>query len=500
MSSHLECARDFRSFVRALKEDNDLVEIDEECDPNLEVGAVIRKAVESDGQAPLFNKLKGQNENGLWRILGAPCSLRADSKQKFGRLARHVGLQPDAHIKTIMDRMQAAKAATPIPPQIVQTGPCKELRLTADQIDLNALPAPLLHQADGGKYLQTYGMNVVQSPDGKWVNWSVNRGMVHDGNHITQLLSKSGSIWQIFQMWRKEGKDMPWALVFGAPPAAILAASMPLPDGMSEVDYVGSLTGSPVQVVKCETNDIFVPANSEIVFEGYCSITETVPEGPFGEMHGYLFPGAVDRPSFKVDLITYRENAIMPVCCSGRLTDETQSLGAPVVVAEISSQLKPYDLPITDIWCPLESQATWLALRVDTDKLRALKTTPKEFCRKMGDIVFQTTAARPFHRILLVGEDINVYDFRDILWAFCTRCRPGLDEHPFDDVPGYPLVPFMSQGGGNPLVGGKVVSDCLFPVEYTTGKDWEVADFKNSFPPEIQAKVLDNWELYGYKS
>jgi UbiD family decarboxylase len=89
----------FRAYVDALKRDGDLVEINEECDPNLEVGAIIRKIVENDERAPLFNKLKGQNENGFWRILCAPNSLRADLKQRYGRLARHIGLPPTASMK-----------------------------------------------------------------------------------------------------------------------------------------------------------------------------------------------------------------------------------------------------------------------------------------------------------------------------------------------------------------------------------------------------------------
>lgn len=278
----------FRSFVQALKDDNDLVEINEECDPNLEVGAIIRKVVESDERAPLFNKLKGQNENGFWRILGAPNSLRADPKQRYGRLARHVGLPPHASLKEILDKMVAAKTATPIPPQVVEAAgsPCKEFRLTSDQFDLTKLPSPQLHQSDGGKYIQTYGMHIVQSPDGKWTNWSIARAMVHDRNHLAGLVIEPQHIWQIHQMWKKEGKDMPWAMAFGVPPAAIMAASMPLPTGLSEGEYIGALAGSPLQVVKCETNGLLVPANSEIVFEGYCSMTDKAPEGPFGEMHG----------------------------------------------------------------------------------------------------------------------------------------------------------------------------------------------------------------------
>lgn len=286
MSSQLLPHMNFRSYVQALKDDGDLVEINEECDPYLEVGAIIRKVVENNQKAPLFNKLKGQDKNGLWRILGAPNALRPNPKQRFGRLARHLGLNPEASMKDIMDKMAAAKTATPIPPQVVESGPCKEFVLTPEQFDLTTLPSPHLHQSDGGKYVQTYGMHIVQSPDGKWTNWSVARAMVDDRNHLCGLVMLPQHIAQIHELWKKEGKDMPWALAFGVPPAAIMAASMPLPDGLSEAEYIGALVGSPLEVTKCETVDLYVPANSEIVFEGYCSSTETSAEGPFGEMHG----------------------------------------------------------------------------------------------------------------------------------------------------------------------------------------------------------------------
>lgn len=336
----------FRSFVESLKADGDLVEINEECDPDLEVGAIIRKVVESDERAPLFNNLKGQDANGLWRILGAPNSLRADPGQRFGRLARHLGLPPTSTMKEILDKMVAAKSTPPIPPVVVESGSCKEFRLTPDQFDLTALPSPMLHKSDGGRYIQTYGMHIVQSPDGKWTNWSIARAMVHDKNHLAGLIIEPQHIWQIHQMWKKQGKDMPWALAFGVPPAAIMASSMPLPGGLSEAEYIGSLVGTPLELVKCDTNGLYVPANSEIVFEGVCSTTETVPEGPFGEMHGYVlaryhfllgretltpvrryvFPGdSHAQPKYRVDLITHRKDAIMPVCNCGRLTDETVS-------------------------------------------------------------------------------------------------------------------------------------------------------------------------------
>ncbi|WZH49562.1 UbiD decarboxylyase family [Fusarium acuminatum] len=499
MSSQNLPHMEFRSYVEALEADGDLVSINEECDPHLEVGAIIRKVVENNEKAPLFNKLKGQDENGLWRILGAPNSLRSDPKQRYGRLARHLGLPIESSMKDILDKMVAAKTAPPIPPTIVESGSCKEHVLTPDQFDLTKLPAPFLHQSDGGKYIQTFGMHIVQSPDGKWTNWSIARAMVYDRNHLVGLVIKPQHLWQMHQLWKKEGRDMPWALAFGVPPAAIMASSMPLPDGLPEADYIGSLVGSSLEVVKCETNELHVPASSEIVFEGTCSITETGPEGPFGEMHGYVFPGDTHPwPKYTVDLITHRKDAIMPVSNCGRLTDETHTMIGPLAAAEIGFLLRSQGFPIKEAYSPFESQVTWVVLQVDTEKLLELNTSSEEFCRKIGDLVFRHKVGYTIHRLVIIGDDINAYDFKDVIWAFCTRCRPGMDEYHFEDVAGFPLIPYMSHGNGAPNQGGKVVSDCLMPVEYTTGKDWEAADFENSFPQEVKERVSSRWEALGF--
>lgn len=172
----------------------------------------------------------------------------------------------------------------------------------------------------------------------------------------------------------------------------------------------------------------------------------------------------------------------------------------PLVAVEIGFLLKSAGLPIKEAFSPFESQVTWVALQVDTEKLRQMKTTPKDFCQTIGDLVYSTKCGGPIHRLVLVGDDIDVYNFKDVIWAFCTRCRPGIDEYHWEDVPGFPLIPYMSHGNGDPRTGGKVVSDALLPVEYTTGKNWEAADFKESFPPEVQKRVNDRWASWGFES
>jgi UbiD family decarboxylase len=127
-----------------------------------------------------------------------------------------------------------------------------------------------------------------------------------------------------------------------------------------------------------------------------------------------------------------------------------------------------------------------------------MKTTPKQLADLVANLVFNTKAGVPFHRILLVGEDINVHDDADIMWAFSTRCRPGLDEYPYEDVKGFALIPYMGHGNGNPIKGGKMVCDALFPVEYTTGRNWVNTSFGEAYPKSLQDSILASWEKRGF--
>lgn len=172
----------------------------------------------------------------------------------------------------------------------------------------------------------------------------------------------------------------------------------------------------------------------------------------------------------------------------------------PLAAAEIGQLCIDAGLPITDASSPLESQVTWVALKVDTAKLREFKTNPRDFATKVGNLVFNHKAGYTIHRLVLVGDDIDVHDFKDVMWAFCTRCRPNDDEVFFPDVRGFPLIPYMSHGAHSPTQGGKVVSDALLPVEYTTGKDWQAASFEESYPEEVKKKVNAEWTAMGFSA
>jgi len=143
---------------------------------------------------------------------------------------------------------------------------------------------------------------------------------------------------------------------------------------------------------------------------------------------------------------------------------------------------------------------TWLALQFDTEKLRALGTNPKDFVNKLGHILFNDKSCMLINRIILVGDHVDVYDFKDVVWAFVTRCRPGLDEHVFEHVPGFPMTPYMSHGGGESRTrGGKAIYDALLPAEYIIGCQFEEVSFSRSYPKAVREKIESNWQRWGFK-
>ena len=149
--------------------------------------------------------------------------------------------------------------------------------------------------------------------------------MVHDKRQLVCLVGPGQHNSIIRQQWLDQGREeMPWALALGAPPAAMIVAAMPVPEGVSESEYVGAVVARPLDLVKCELSDLLVPANSEIVMEGTFSLTKTAPEGPFGDYLGLVFDDDKHtHPLFRVNAITYRNDAILPISVPGRITDES---------------------------------------------------------------------------------------------------------------------------------------------------------------------------------
>lgn len=499
----------FRSFISALREQGDLIDVKEPVSPDLEAAAITRRVYEKRTPAPLFHNVLGTDtKTGLFKILGAPVGLRKNKNDQYGRLALQLGLPATSTAREIVEKMIAAKEGTPLPPVTVDAAdaPCKHNIIKGDEIDMTKWPIPRLHTFDGGNYLATYGFHIVQTPDKSWISWSISRAMHLAGEPraLTAPVLKGQHIHAVRQRWIDAGADeTPWALVLGAPPAATFVAGMPLPYEVNEDGYVGALSGSPLEVVKCETNDIYVPANSEIVLEGRISNSKIVPEGPMGEYHGYSFKDKpIMKPLFHVDCVTYRNNPVVPICVAGMPPDETHTVCGPSVSAELLSALRKADFPVDFVWIPFESLCIWIVVSVDIKKLAQMNISSEELCRRAGEIIFSTHAGWEIPKVFLVGNDVDITDINQVLWALSTRYRPGADEYVFGDTTGLPLLPYMTrakrQEVPDPGRGGKSVVNLLLPEEFDGERNWLPSNFDASYPEDIKDKVLSKWEKYGY--
>jgi UbiD family decarboxylase len=244
----------YRDFIEWMQREDEFLAIDDEVDWNLEMGAILRHGAETMSPSPIFNKVK---DCPGFRAAEFGMQKSGTAGQPWARLAPFLGLPPDSHVMEMQHAyIEAMENGTVHPPNIVKNedAPCKENMWTGDEIDLEKIPAALLHMGDAQRMIQTCGLNIVQTPDGKWTNWSTNRAAIIDKKTISGMWLPVQHNGMIFNMWKEKGEDMPVAIAFGVPPACAMQAGARAPDWEDEYDSASKLVDAPIDMVKCETN------------------------------------------------------------------------------------------------------------------------------------------------------------------------------------------------------------------------------------------------------
>jgi UbiD family decarboxylase len=494
MPGHLQ---DLREYISALEAIGELQRVEAEVDLDLEIGAIGRRLYETGGPAALLQSIRGI-ERGF-RVLAAPAGVSRQPGLYLARVALSLGLEPTANGRDIINTLLAAMSADPIPPRLAADGPCKQNVLTGDAVDLERFPAPLLHDGDGGRYIGTYGTVVARTPDGRWTNWGMPRVMLLDSKRMTGIVHPVNHLGMIHNMWKEEGRDMPFALCLGTPQAIAFVGGMSLPPWVDESGYVGAYFGQPVDVVRCETVDLEVPASSEIVIEGYLSVTETAPEGPMGEFGGYLQGSQpVQRPVYNVTAVTYRDDPILPVVVAGEPVEEDHTTQAIPSSATVLADLRTAGVPATLAWCTLESANHWLAVTVSDDWQERIGGSKRELIERVGRAVFERNKfGSNITKVILVGDDIDPTDLRQLVWAYATRCHPVTGQTFFHDESdaAAPLLIFLNTGEKFASRTSKVIYDCLPPDGQELPRR---SSFAHIYPAAIQERVLARWGEYGF--
>jgi 4-hydroxy-3-polyprenylbenzoate decarboxylase len=282
---------------------------------------------------------------------------------------------------------------------------------------------------------------------------------------------------------------MPFATVLNPDPLSAIASCAPA--AIPEDEFTSLLMGEPVEVVKCETCDLYVPAHAEIIIEGVIVPNVAIEEAPFGEYTGYRTSPREKRTVYRVKAITMRKKPIMPVSNMGVPTDEGQLLRAFSLGLEMERLLKDQGIPITGVYMLPESTHHLVVVGV--------KPLYANIATQIGQLVFGSKLGPWFHMVVVVDDKTDIYSKDELIHALSTKCHPvnGIRVEPHGV--GTPLNPYATPAERRLGTAPKVVFDCLFPLDWPASEVPITVSFKNVYPKEIQEKVIANWAKYGFK-
>ena len=315
---------------------------------------------------------------------------------------------------------KAFDEAKPIPYEFVEAGPILENIKMGNEVDVLSFPAPLWHERDGGRYIGTGSFNITQDPDEGWVNLGTYRVMVHDEKTVGFYISpgKHGRIHRDKYMARSQ--PMPAAVSLGGDPFLYLMACNEVPYGISEYEFVGGLRGKPYPVIRGEVTGLPIPANAEIVFEGFVDPKKRRPEGPFGEWTGYYASDVRDEPILDIKAIYYRNNPTILGCPPNRTPDELARYRAVIRSGLLKQELEKAGLQgIKAVWAH-EVGSSRMLLNISIEQKYA------GHAAQVGHVASQChVGAYAGKYVIVVDEDIDVSNLEEVLWAMVTRSDPA---------------------------------------------------------------------------
>jgi len=434
--------KDLREFITKLEQDGELKRIRQAVDPALEMTEICDRTLRQAGPAILFEQPKGQFEiQGqqipvLANLFGTPRRVAMGMGEDSVAALRDVGKllaslkepEPPRGIKDAWSKLPALKQVLNMAPRLVTRAPCQQNIIDADDVDLSRLPIQTCWPGDAGPLI-TWALVVTRGPHKERQNLGIYRQQVIGPNRvIMRWLSHRGGALD-YRDWQqaRPGERFPIAVALGADPATILGAVTPVPDSLSEYAFAGLLRGSKTELTKCQTNDLQVPASAEFVLEGYIEPGDDHQEGPFGDHTGYY--NEVERfPVFTIERITHRDQPIYHSTYTGRPPDEPSMLG--VALNEVFVPLLQKQFPeITDFYLPPEGCSYRMAC------ISIRKQYPGHAKRVMLGIWSFLRQFMYTKFVIVTDDDIDIRNWKDVIWAMTTRMDPSRDSTIIDNTP-----------------------------------------------------------------
>ena len=481
--------KDIRQFIEFLDERGDLKRVTAMVDSDLEITEITDRTIKSGGPALLFENVAGSDASVAINLMGThqrtAWALGVENIDDLtSRVRKLLGLAQGppsglmGKVRALGDLVSVARTQ----PKIVRRAPCQDVVVTGEDVDLNILPALKCWPDDAGRYI-TLPLVVSRDPESGRRNVGIYRMQIFDRNTTGmhwQTHKGGAHHYRVGESQRLQKLEV--AVALGGDPAAIWSGSMPLPPDMDEFAIAGLIREEPVELVKCKTVDLEVPAHAEYVLEGYVTPGELRPEGPFGDHTGYYSP-AEDYPVFHVTTITHRKNPIYPTTMVGRPPTEDFFMGK--AAERIMLPILQMALPeIVDMNMPAEGAFHNLLIVSMRKEYPGHAQKVMHALWGMGLLMLTKT-------IIVVDHDVNVQDPSEVAWRVTNNINPATDitfaEGPIDDLDhATPIPKFGSKMGIDATAKG-----------ITDGRSRE-------WPPdivmseEIKTLVDHRWKEYGF--
>ncbi len=307
-----------------------------------------------------------------------------------------------------------------VPFEYVETGPILENVLTGDDIDVTKFPTPVWHENDGGRYIGTGSFNITQDPEEGWYNCGTYRVMVQSKTEVGFYISpgKHGRIHR--DKYQSLDQPMPTVIVLGGDPLTFLMACSETPYGICELDLVGGLRGESVKVIKGKVTGLPIPANAELVLEGFVDPKKRMKEGPFGEWTGYYASDVRNEPVLDIKAIYHRNNPIILGCPPQRPPDELARYRAVTRSALLRQQIARAGVP--------DVKAVW-AHEVGTARMLVAVSITQRYgghARQAGHVACMCHVGAYCGRyVIVVDDDIDVSNLDEVIWAMISRSDPA---------------------------------------------------------------------------
>ena len=487
-----------RDFMTLLESQGQLIRVKKPVSHYLEMTEIQTRLLADNGPAVLFENVVDQggtshpmpvlvNLFGTVERVALGMGCRPETLRGIGEtLAFLRQPEPPGGWREAFEMLPLLKTVLAMQPKKVKTAPCQDIVLTGEDIDLSLLPIQTCWPGEPAP-LMTWPLVVTKGPDKGEKRDNYNLGIyrmqvIGRNKTLMRWLRHRGGA-QHHQRWGLKKRDpLPAAIVIGADPGTILAAVAPIPDSLSEYQFAGLLRGSKLPLVKCKTLDLEVPAEAEIILEGYVSLDDYGDEGPYGDHTGYY--NAVESfPVFTITAMTMRRSPIYLSTFTGRPPDEPSVLGQ--AFNEIFIPLLTQQFPeITDFWLPPEGCSYRIAV------VSICKAYPGHAQRIMMGIWSFLRQFIYTKFVIVVDDDINVRDWKDVMWAISTRMDPVRDVTLIQNTP-IDYLDFASPESG---LGGKLGMDATNKMPPETHREWGK---KIEMDDAVIKAVTEKWKDLG---